>query len=177
MSRLELVRTEIDEILLCQPNVKIRRDGYVHLYGVAQNCTLLAIKRGLNIELCTIIGMLHDIFTYKYEYVKNHAILGMDEAELLLRKLGVFSDEEINIVITAIGNHTDKKNKHDKYSEMVKDADVMQNSLYDTTFEINHPKRLKKTLSKLGLKIKIKELKNSKESNVKLDIGSVIVTN
>lgn len=51
MSRLELVRTEIDEILLCQPNVKIRRDGYVHLYGVAQNCTLLAIKRGLNIEL------------------------------------------------------------------------------------------------------------------------------
>ena len=157
MSRLEMVRTEVDEILLCQPNVKERRDGYVHLYGVAQNCTLLAIKRGLDIELCTIIGMLHDIFTYKYEYVKNHAVLGMDEAEKILQKLGVFSDEEINIVITAIGYHSDKTKKDDKYSEMVKDADLMQNSLYDTTFEIKHPKRLKKVLSKLGLKFKIKK--------------------
>lgn len=161
MNRLEMVRTEVDEILLCQPNVKIRRDGYVHLYGVSQYCTLIAIERGLNIELCTIIGMLHDIFTYKYEYVKNHAILGMDEAELLLRKIGAFTDEEINIVITAIGNHSNKKEKHDKYSEMIKDADVMQNSLYDTTYEINHPKRLRKILARLDLKLKIKELKNS----------------
>lgn len=158
MSRLKLVRNEVDKILMSQPNLMERRNGYIHLYGVAQNCTLLAIKKGLDIELCTIIGMLHDIFTYKYEYDKNHAVLGMEEAEGLLRKLEVFSVEEIEIIKNAIGNHSDKKNKHDKYSELVKDADVMQNSLYDTALEINHPKRLKKTLSKLGLKLKIQKL-------------------
>ncbi len=160
MNRLELVRNEVDEILLCQPNLNMRKDGYIHLYGVAQNCTLLAIKRGLDIELCTIIGMLHDIFTYKYEYVINHAILGMDEAEKVLRKLDVFSDDEITIIITAIGNHSDKSNKHDKYSELIKDADILQNSLYDTSNEINHPKRMRKILAKFEIKLKIKEIKN-----------------
>jgi uncharacterized protein len=123
---------------------------------------LLAIKRGLDVELCAIIGMLHDIFTYKYEYVKNHAVLGVEEAEQLLRKLEVFTDDEIELVKIAIGNHSDKKNKHDKYSELIKDADVMQNSLYDMAFEIDHPKRLKKILSKLGVKLKIAKLKGSK---------------
>jgi uncharacterized protein len=169
MNRLELIRAEVDEILLSQPNVKERRDGYVHLYGVAQNCTLLALKRGLDVELCAIIGMLHDIFTYKYQYVKNHAVLGMDEAEQILVKLDVFSKKEIKLLITAIGNHSDKKNKHDKYSEMIKDADVLHNSFYSNTLEIKHHKRLKKILSKFELELKIKAVKNSNDSNIKLD--------
>ena len=50
MNRLELVRTEIDTILLNQENVHVRPEGYLHLFGVAQNCSILAYKRGLNID-------------------------------------------------------------------------------------------------------------------------------
>ncbi|MDP4238391.1 MAG: HD domain-containing protein [Bacteroidota bacterium] len=157
MNRLELVRTEIDSILLNQENVNVRPEGYIHLYGVAQNCTLLAVKRGLDVELCTIIGLLHDIYTYKYEYVKDHALLGAVEAENLLRDLEIFTDEEIEIVRNAISHHSDKKTKHDKYSELITDADLLHNSLYMASFEIKHRKRLKKILKGLGIKIKLKK--------------------
>jgi len=162
MSRLQLVRSEVDEILLSQPNVKERRDGYVHLYGVAQNCAILAIKRGLDIELCTIIGMLHDIYTYKYEYVKNHALLGSVEAEILLKKLEVFSDEEIEIVKRAIRNHSTKKTEHDKFSELIKDADILQNTIYRSEVEIKHKDRLKKVFRNFGIRMKLKKVKITK---------------
>jgi len=157
MNRLELVRTEIDAILLNQENVNVRPEGYIHLYGVAQACTMLAIKRKLDVEICTIIGLLHDIYTYKIGYVKEHAILGAIEAENLLRDLEIFTDEEIETIRTAISHHSDKKTKHDKYSELLKDADVLQNSLYTTTSEIKHRKRVKKVFRNLGIKIKIKK--------------------
>jgi uncharacterized protein len=158
MNRLELVRTEIDAILLNQENVNVRPEGYIHLYGVAQACTMLAIKRKLDVEICTIIGILHDIYTYKIGYVKEHAILGAIEAENLLRDLEIFTDEEIETIRTAISHHSDKKTKHDKYSELLKDADVLQNSLYTTTSEIKHRKRVKKVFKNLGIKIKIKRV-------------------
>lgn len=167
MNRLELVRNEIDAILLNQNNVEERRNGYVHLYGVAQCCSILAIKRGLDVELCAIIGMLHDIHTYKFDYVKDHAILGATEAENLMKELNVFTDEEIEIVRNSIFNHSDKKTKQDKYSELLKDADVLQNSLYNTTFEIKHKKRLKKTFKNFGIKMKLKKVKVPKEKQVK----------
>ena len=163
MNRLESVRNEIDIILLNQENIDIRPEGYIHLYGVAQNCALLAIKRGLDVELCTIIGLLHDIYTYKIGYVKDHAMLGALEAENLLRDLEIFTDVEIETIKTAISHHSDKKTKHDKFSELLKDADLLQNSLYNTIFEVKHRKRLKKTFKNLNIKIKIKKEKKSNE--------------
>ena len=167
MNRLELVRIEMDTILLNQENVNVRPDGYIHLYGVAQNCSLLAIKRKLDVELCTIIGLLHDIYTYKIGYSKDHAVLGAIEAGNLVRDLEIFTEEEIEIIKTAISHHSDKKNIHDAYSELLKDADVLQNSLYAKTFEVKHRKRLKKAFKNLGIKIKIKKVKelNKEELN------------
>ena len=162
MNRLELVRNEIDTILLNRENIDNRPEGYIHLYGVAQNCTMLAIKRRLDVELCTIAGLLHDIYTYKIGYVKEHALLGAIEAENLLRDLELFTDEEIEIIKTAISHHSDKKTKHDKYSELLKDADLLQESLYNTTFEVKHRKRLKKVFKNLNVKIRIKKDKKLK---------------
>jgi len=165
MNRLELVRNEIDVILLNLPDMNQRPMGYIHLYGVAQNCSLLALKRGLDVELCTIMGLLHDIYTYKFEYVKEHAILGAVEAENLLHDLDIFNEAEIEIIRNAISNHSDKKSKHDKYSELLKDADMLQNSLYDTVFDIKHKKRIKKLLKSMGIKLKLNKAvkKNVKE--------------
>jgi len=162
MNRLEQVRNEIDAILLQQENEQERRDGYVHLYGVAQNCSLLAIKRGLDVEIGTIIGLLHDIYTYKFEYVKDHALLGATEADTLLQEMEMFTAEEIEIIRTAISHHSDKKGLHDPYSELLKDADVLQNSLYVNSFEVKHRKRVKQAYKDLGIKIKLKKKEGKK---------------
>jgi uncharacterized protein len=68
MNRLEQIGKVVDNILMEQTNLEERRCGYVHLYGVSSTCSLLALKRGVNVELSAISGMLHDISSYKIGY-------------------------------------------------------------------------------------------------------------
>ena len=88
MNRLEQVRQRVDGILRGQPDLEERRCGFVHLYGVSQACALLALKRGLDVQLCAVAGMLHDIATYKTDNPAGHDRLGAVEAEHLLGELG-----------------------------------------------------------------------------------------
>ena len=51
-NRLERLRNEIDKIIFKEKSDRIRM--YIsHMYGVAQFCTLLAMKRNLDVELAT----------------------------------------------------------------------------------------------------------------------------
>ena len=122
-NRLEYIKREMNAILNNQKDPELVSEGFVHLYGVAQNCSLLAMKRKLNVELCTIIGLMHDIYTYKFGYVKEHAMLGAKEAEKIMESSELFTQEEIDIVKTAIYYHSNKKIKHNKYSELIKDIE------------------------------------------------------
>lgn len=89
MNRLEDIRSIVDKILINQSDLEIRRCGYVHLYGVSAICSLLALKRGLDVELCTTSGMLHDIWSYKYGYMEDHAKLGSIEARKILNEINL----------------------------------------------------------------------------------------
>ena len=51
MDRIEKLREHVDEILLNKNNDRDRRMAYVHLYGVAQTCVMIAQKRGVDIDL------------------------------------------------------------------------------------------------------------------------------
>lgn len=62
--RIEKVRELVDEILLNMSDPVEQRCAYLHLYGIAQACALLALKRGEDVELAVIAGMLHDIYSY-----------------------------------------------------------------------------------------------------------------
>jgi len=103
--RLERLRQIIDKGLRQQPDLEEGRCGFVHLYGVAALCALLAIKRGLDQELCTTAGMLHDIWQHKYYPVEDHAHLSAKEAEEILVSCGGYAQEEIAIICDAIRNH------------------------------------------------------------------------
>ena len=72
MDRIEKLRGYIDEVLLNNKNIMERWNRYIHLYGVAQLSVILAKKRNLNQEIAIMAGMLHDIYTYKFEYSKDH---------------------------------------------------------------------------------------------------------
>lgn len=44
--------------------------------------------------------------------------------------------EETNLICSAIYNHSDKHIIHSKFDEILKDADVLQHNLYNTTFAV-----------------------------------------
>lgn len=107
----------------------------MHLYGVAQACTPIALKRGQNAELATMAGMLHDIYSYTNETL-NHAHKGAILAKDILSRLQITNDEETNIICNAIYNHSDKGIIQSDFEEILIDADVLQHCLYNPVHEI-----------------------------------------
>lgn len=136
MNRIEKVRQTVDEILLNMTDHEERRCAYLHLYGVAQACALLSIKRKENVELAVIAGMLHDIYSYATMDSQDHAHKGAVMARNILESLSIFSEKEKDIICSTIYNHSDKSNIHGPLDEILKDADVMQHVLYNPLFEI-----------------------------------------
>ena len=153
MNKLEIVRQKIDDTLRDQPDIVERRCGFVHLYGVSAMCSLLALKRGLDPQLGAVMGMLHDLATYKFGKSADHAEKGTIEAARILHHTGHFSPDEISIIQTAIAHHSDKTSVHGPYDELLKDADVLQHYLYNTAFSVSEvkQKRLNKILDELAI--------------------------
>ena len=131
-NRLEALRVEMDKLIMASSRP---RNYFSHLYCVSHFCTLLALKRKLNIELATTCGMLHDIANVK-GCDGDHALKGAEEAEELLRDIGLYDDEEIKVITTAISRHSDKKSVCEPYDEVLKDADVMSHCFYNNDFPI-----------------------------------------
>ncbi len=134
-NRLETLRNEIDRLLL-KGNPENRRMYISHMYGVARFCTLLAMKRNMNVELATTCGMLHDIYYMTGGSTDNHSAKGVEQAKTILKAMGVYSDDEIRIITTSILKHSDKSAVHEPYDELLKDADVMDHCFYNADFPI-----------------------------------------
>ena len=136
MNRIEEVRVVVDEILLNMTDCEERRCAYLHLYGVAQACALLALKRGENPELAVIAGMLHDIHSYAKMDSYDHAHKGAEMARDILKSLKLFTESEENMICEAIYHHSDKSERHGSLDEILKDADVMQHVLYNPLLDV-----------------------------------------
>lgn len=136
MNRIEEVREHIDNILLNMSDVVERRCAYLHLYGVSQSCALIALKRKEDVELATIAGMLHDIYSYSTMDTKDHAHKGAAMAKETLTSLQLFLEIEIEKIYSAIYNHSDKGTRHSSFDEVLIDADVLQHCLYNPLFDV-----------------------------------------
>lgn len=153
MNRIEKVREYVDNILLNMADYTERRCGYIHLYGVAQFCTMIAMKRNENVELATIAGMLHDIYSYSTLDSRDHAHKGSIMASEILRSLNAFDDAEITIICKAIYNHSNKMETNSPFDDVLIDADVLEHCLYNPLFEVaEHEKeRFEKLRSEFGI--------------------------
>lgn len=141
MNRVEILRKYIDKILLNMSDNEERRSAYLHLYGVAQSCALIALKRGENTELAVMAGMLHDIYSYAKMDTNEHAHKGSILAREILISLDIANEKEINLICKAIYNHSDKESAHDTFTEVLIDADVMQHCLYNPMIEVMEHER------------------------------------
>jgi len=102
-------------------------DEFLHTYGVSYFAALLAHQRGLNVEIAGIIGLLHDSGRIIDGILDDsHGSVGAEEAEQLLRRTKMFSEEEIVTVCMAIRTHSDKEVIGNKYQEIIKDADAFE---------------------------------------------------
>lgn len=135
MNRLEQVREIIDKLIQQVSHPGRRRCGFVHLYGVSATAVLLARLRGLDEEIAGVFGMLHDLATYETGDSNNHGPRSAVLAKQILDSTSAFSSEEITIIQSAISNHPDKKNIHEPYDELLKDADVLQHDIYNPTLD------------------------------------------
>jgi uncharacterized protein len=105
-----------------------------HSAGCCQIGRILALKRGLDIELAEIISILHDIYAIINGKYKDHAKKGAIIAQKMLEESNEFSDKEIEIIVKAIEKHSQKEiYSDDPYVELAKDVDVLDCSLYENS--------------------------------------------
>lgn len=154
MNRIDTVRDYVDRVLAKLPDELDRRYAYIHIYGVAQACAMIAMKRGEAVELAVIAGMLHDIYRYTAMEGLEHAHKGAAMARDILYELGGFEETEIERICNAVYHHSSKRERHDSFDEILKDADVMQHCLYDPTVPAvpNERVRYEKLKNEFGLK-------------------------
>lgn len=139
--RIEKVRAYVDDVLLHMTDTVERRCAYVHLYGVAQACAMIAQKRKENVELAIVAGMLHDIYSYKTMDHRDHAHKGAVMAKEILDELDIFNDIETDMICDAIYKHSDKAETHASFTEILIDADVLQHCLYNPFITVSESEK------------------------------------
>ena len=159
-NRLEKLRSKINDLIM--ETGGYAGEFFIHLYSVSMFATLLALKRGLNPEIAATCGMLHDIYHVTAGASEQHAVEGAKVAEEILRQTGLYSDEEIATITTAISWHSKKRKFHEPYDELLKDADVMNHFLYNTDISAQYARifahldkgkaRYENILTELGIK-------------------------
>jgi len=150
------IREVVGDILSGQHDPWERRCGFVHLYGVSIICGQLALRRGLDPEVASAAGMLHDIYAYRTGLTRYHAHNSEEDARVILKNSGDFTDEEQQIIRSAIFNHSDKVlEHHGPYDELLKDADVLQHYLYALPARVKKSSalRLRRIFKELGMSV------------------------
>ncbi|MDO8553714.1 MAG: HD domain-containing protein [Candidatus Micrarchaeota archaeon] len=136
LSRAELIERKVVEIILKSKMSDEDRSWsktfeLKHSSAVTQIGRILAQKRGLDSELGAIICAMHDISVFVTGRVTDHAHKGAPIARRILEKTKKFTPKEIELVTSAIYNHSDKHVvSKNPYVELVKDADVLDCGLY-----------------------------------------------
>ena len=153
-NRIEVLRNFITSILFSETERTKQRFGYFnHMSSVSQFAAFLALKRGENVELATMAGLLHDYHTFKTLDSTNHAEKGALLAREVLTELKLTNELETEMICSAIHNHSSKSVRHSNFDEVLIDADVLQHRLFNTTLpEFEHEKsRFDKLAEELSL--------------------------
>lgn len=131
--RFDRLKIKVTEFLM-KNNPGYAPIGIAHLAYSACLASLLARKRGQNMDIAQTAAYLHDVWLhlnapYTEETVKLHAHEGAVMAENFMREMGEYSQEEIHTVVMMIENHDFTAQTDDPMSEIMKDADMLSHYL------------------------------------------------
>ena len=133
MKRYYFIKEAINDIL-------IKNNGLEHSANVA-NMALLAKLKNLDLELAAIIGICHDLATYRFKSSFDHANRSSMLAREILTNSNLFNHDEIILITTAIKNHSFKDRIDDEYSELIKDADLIVQYLNEPNVSFSKEKQ------------------------------------
>jgi len=135
-SRIKVLQKQVHKILKEMDDNQKRSNAIAHLHGVSLAAVIIAKKRGEDPELAAMAGLLHDVYAYKSDSYEDHAHLGADYAREILEKLEITTEEETDMICSAIRHHDSKAETDGPLDEVLKDADVLHHSLGDPTKEV-----------------------------------------
>ena len=133
MSRLKELRKYVDTELNRIEDPDKRTSAIAHLYGVSLAATMIAKKLGLDPEIASMAAMLHDMHAYKTGSYEDHAHKGAELAKEILEKLKLTDGTETDMICSAIYHHDDKLVVDSPMDELLKDADVIDHCLKDSS--------------------------------------------
>ena len=153
MGRLKELRKYVNNELNKIVDEDDRISAVNHLYGVSLAATILAKKRKLNPEIAAMAAMLHDFYAYKSGSYDDHAHLGAELAREILADLNLTSEEETDVICSAIYHHDDKYAIDAPMDELLKDADVIHHTLNDTSKPVKEKEQARycKIMEELGM--------------------------
>ncbi|MBO4845102.1 MAG: HD domain-containing protein [Lachnospiraceae bacterium] len=143
MSRLKELRNYINEQIQKIEDTDERTSAIVHLYGVSLAATILAKKRGLDPEIASMAGMLHDLYAYESGSYDDHAHKGAELAKKILEELKLTDEAETEMICSAIYHHDDKLVTDGPMDELLKDADVISHCLNDPAKKIKEKEQVR----------------------------------
>ena len=76
----------------------------------------------------------------------DHGKLGSIDAHKILTELNCFTKEEIDVICSAVYHRSDKDVIDGIYDELLKDSDVLQHYLYNTSDPIQENEEIRLTL-------------------------------
>lgn len=161
-TKLYQIRKITDAMLLTIDDLKYRRNGYVHLYGVGMAAAILALKRGHDLkyaESASIAGILHDYISYMNRELDddNHAHNCEPIVRDILNQLKITDETETDMICSAVYNHSDKDNIDSEFDEIIKDADVIHHWLRNPMESVNayEYERVNKLIAEFGFDITV----------------------
>lgn len=168
LSRFEKVERKVIELIFLSKIPDAKREEsrffeFMHASGCMEVGRILAQKRNLSTDVAGVASILHDISVIISGTYQDHAKRGAPIAEKILKDIGGFSKKEIQTITNAVFHHSEKEiYSKEPYSELVKDADVFECSLYkgaEGSYRLHKPEkifeqyvsRIKKVRRELGL--------------------------
>lgn len=122
----------------------------LHLASCARTGQLLALKRGVDLELAGIACAVHDYGRIISGKQKDHAANGYEPVKKFLAQCAPFTEEEIEMIAAAVREHSSKSIVGTALEEIVKDADVLDCHLYGLPMaRAEQQERLEKMLQQL----------------------------
>lgn len=120
----------------------------VHISSCAKIGYLLAGERNVEPELAAAACACHDYGRIITGKQPGHAEAGYEPIQVLLRESGLYPAHEIEMIATAVKNHSKKSEVGSPLEEIVKDADVLD--FYQYGYDMRRKEqqdRLEKLLS------------------------------
>ena len=102
----------------------------IHMASCGRLGYILAEKRGYDTDLASCASAIHDFGRIQTGKQKGHAEAGYEPVKVFLKNSGLFTDEEVEMIAVAVKNHSSKSEVGGWLEEIVKDADVLDYSMY-----------------------------------------------